>query len=483
MIVPGVLNGSQGPLFYPLNEISKGTDAWNNMPIVENHPTEGSARTPDIINEFGMGTVFNAETNGKLVAEGWFDVEKTRIVNHHLLIKLQQNKPIELSTGLYTTNVAAPKGAVFNNVAYSAIATEHRPDHLAVLPTSEGACSVKQGCGVNVNENKIEKHSDPELMSENEKSQEERRRMLNRQLSGRFTQDEPSPYIIRVFDDRLIYEAGGEIFQLNYERTDDVVTLSKEKPQKVERDEVFSVVSNVEPTSSGPTSSSGKESTPVAQNEQNEQNIDFIIANCSCWSEDDRETLNAFDPEKISAIKTGVEQNKTNETVANAARAGFVDGDDNFTFNEETGNFQKRKEPKKEEPIMNAAGQGMADQPLTTEQWMETAPPQIRSAVRNAMQIEATEKAGLIEKLTSSISDNSQKEVTTNRLNKLDLETLRDMTPMIQKPVETPSQEGRTATSYFGQASPAGITENEDFDNDDEVLDIPSSLSFAGNVE
>ena len=44
MIVSGVLNGSQGKLFYPGDEVVKNPDAWNGMPIVVNHPTKDDGR-------------------------------------------------------------------------------------------------------------------------------------------------------------------------------------------------------------------------------------------------------------------------------------------------------------------------------------------------------------------------------------------------------------------------------------------------------
>ena len=53
LIVPGVLNGSQGPLLYPLDEIQRTADAWNGMPMVVGHPTENgkpvSARSPAVL--------------------------------------------------------------------------------------------------------------------------------------------------------------------------------------------------------------------------------------------------------------------------------------------------------------------------------------------------------------------------------------------------------------------------------------------------
>ena len=69
LIVPGVLNGSRGPLLYPADEVSKNPSAWNHVPIVVYHPTENgqgiSARDPDVLNKQGIGVILRANANGK----------------------------------------------------------------------------------------------------------------------------------------------------------------------------------------------------------------------------------------------------------------------------------------------------------------------------------------------------------------------------------------------------------------------------------
>lgn len=154
MIVPGVLTGNHGPLLYPKDEIAKSAPAWNNMPIVVQHPKDNgqSARTPDVVEAQGIGTVYKAQSSdGRLVAEGWFDVERTRKVDNRILSSLQIGQPIELSTGLAVDEEAAPQGSVDGETPYNRIARNYRPDHLAILPDQKGACSIEDGCGVLVN--------------------------------------------------------------------------------------------------------------------------------------------------------------------------------------------------------------------------------------------------------------------------------------------------------------------------------------------
>lgn len=155
LIAPGVLNGSKGPLLYPPDEIGKDPTVWNHTPMVVYHPTDGgmpiSARDPEVLERQGIGYVFRAGVNndGKLIAEGWFDVEKTRAVDKRILENIRMGRPGELSTGLFTDNEA--KRGVYNSQEFHYIARNYRADHLAILPDKVGACSVKDGCGVLVN--------------------------------------------------------------------------------------------------------------------------------------------------------------------------------------------------------------------------------------------------------------------------------------------------------------------------------------------
>lgn len=156
LIVTGVLNGSKGALFYPSDEIGKDPQRWNHTPIVVYHPVVNgqnvSARDPDVLNNSGIGIVLKSHVkNGKLRAEGWFDIDATRRIDPRVLANLEANKPIELSTGLFTTNETAPQGSNYRGTTYDYIARDYVPDHLAILPDQIGACSINDGCGVLVN--------------------------------------------------------------------------------------------------------------------------------------------------------------------------------------------------------------------------------------------------------------------------------------------------------------------------------------------
>jgi len=154
MLVPGVLNGSQGPLYYPKEEVLKNVEAWNMMPLTLGHTKNEkgeyvSARNPKILEKFGLGFVFNASgKKGKLDGEAWFDVDRTNALAPGVIDKVLSNQQIELSTGLYTEQVPA-RNKKHKGRTYDAVVKNLRPDHLAVLLNEKGACSIYDGCGIN----------------------------------------------------------------------------------------------------------------------------------------------------------------------------------------------------------------------------------------------------------------------------------------------------------------------------------------------
>ena len=150
LIVPGVLNGSRGPLLYPPEHVEQSVNAWNGVPLTLGHPPGVSARSPSVLNQRRLGSLFDVRMEaGRLRGAAWFDIERLRTLAPGLEARILNGARIEVSTGLYTDNDPAPEGATFNGVPYQFIARNYRPDHLAILVDERGACSVEDGCGVN----------------------------------------------------------------------------------------------------------------------------------------------------------------------------------------------------------------------------------------------------------------------------------------------------------------------------------------------
>lgn len=164
LIVPGVLNGSDGALYYPPEEAGKTPHIWNQIPIVVYHPqvmgeaVSASHDHPSVV-ESRIGFLKNASYKDHLVSEAWFDEELTKNYDVKLAPdirihpRLTRNEPIELSTGLHVDREPTPGFCPRTGRGYDAIARNYRPDHLAVLPDQKGACNIDDGCGIFMNMN------------------------------------------------------------------------------------------------------------------------------------------------------------------------------------------------------------------------------------------------------------------------------------------------------------------------------------------
>lgn len=167
-IVPGVLHGSQGPLYYPPAEVATNVRSWDDTPLTLYHPEDPRTGAPahagaaGVLERQGIGFVRGSVYNGRLRHEAWFDLgrlrraESARALGNPgypaVLPRLLRGEPVEVSTGLYTDNLPAPRGYLdHQGRPYSGlVARNYRPDHMAVLPDQRGACSLADGCGVGV---------------------------------------------------------------------------------------------------------------------------------------------------------------------------------------------------------------------------------------------------------------------------------------------------------------------------------------------
>jgi hypothetical protein len=131
--------------------------AWNGRPVTVGHPEEGgefhTASAPDIITDWVVGQLFNAEVDGdSLKAEAWIDIEKAKRVYPGLLGMIAKGEPLDVSTGFFADDEEAT--GVSDGREYTVISRNWRPDHLALLPDEEGACNWEDGCGVRSNTNR-----------------------------------------------------------------------------------------------------------------------------------------------------------------------------------------------------------------------------------------------------------------------------------------------------------------------------------------
>lgn len=232
-----VMNG----LLYPGAELKAGVPHWNGCPAVLGHPKDDqgnflSANSPDIIEEVGVGFVYNTryDEEKRLASELW--IEEDCLSTHtDLKEALDNGEVIEVSTGLYYT--PAKGTGTFKNRKYKAIATNHKPDHLAILLNEKGACSVSDGAGfprANV--------SEEEQLEVNALSGGEITAIVSKALKKTYKQNGSAPWLVDIYptENYVVYELFNgqiesyELFKVSYKVNEDETDVTFEgAPKKV----------------------------------------------------------------------------------------------------------------------------------------------------------------------------------------------------------------------------------------------------------
>jgi hypothetical protein len=157
-IVEGVHNGE----YVSYEElVSPYADIWNGRPLPVTHPMDANnepvtAGSPTVMESSVVGFLFNVQAREDIrgiSGELWIDLVKAETVpgGSKVVQLLQAGQPLEVSTGYYTF-VDNTKGVFINprtgaEEKYTGVQVQLKPDHLALLPNDEGACSWKDGCG------------------------------------------------------------------------------------------------------------------------------------------------------------------------------------------------------------------------------------------------------------------------------------------------------------------------------------------------
>lgn len=424
MLKSRVLNGSQGALFYPSTEISAAADAWNGLPIVVYHPVLNdspvSARSPEVLDRQGIGTVFNSKANGD--AELHFDVLDTERVDNRVLQDLEAGRPIEVSTGLYTKNEVAPEGSAFEGTPYTHIARNYKPDHLAILPDQKGACSLDDGCGVLMNAavlvgfvGRTDKHVHQVIVDD--------------KGFGFASQTNLHMHTIKAF---VVQSSEGHKHSLRKESlTDSGVRNSNSK---------------------------GGGDMPKLTDEGRKKIVDGLIANECCWEEEDRETLNALNDGQLDRVQKQnkkqeqqlVTVNSKNEEYAKALKKGLTDpGGNTHTWNEEKGEWVMKPKEKGEETVINEP-----EKPLTEEQYLAQAPESVREDLSFARNEKKKQKTALISQIVANVKDEQEQARLTDKFMKRSLEDLNDMVSLLPEP--------KQPVSYAGAAGGPVVIANQE---------------------
>jgi len=445
MLTEGVHTGSGGALLYQAKDMQRAVGAWNMRPVVVYHPTingQGvSACDPDVLEGQQVGMVLNTRWDGKLRAEAWIDEQLAAKVDPRVLDALDENKPMEVSTGLFTDNVATPGD--WNGTPYDAIATNHQPDHLALLPDKIGACSVADGAGLCVwNEHAQAAGVDVTHLLAREL--DALRKMVGNAMShgdihsalatalrehvGMGTVDDMvgGPWIVDIYKTTFVYEHNSKLYRLGYKATAKVVTLSADAPQEVVRVTEYRASEDVV----GNTAPQEKENATMDRTAI----IAALIANvATSWGEDDRATLEAMDDDLLGKLSP-IENTETPVVEESTAVAPVA------------------------EVVANAA-------PVDLAGYIANAPPQLRDVLTNAVASHESAKTGLIAQITA----NAQNTFSPEFLGGKGLAELQGLAALATTPatVQVPAA---AAPMFIGQATAPGVPVANAGDDEEPLL-------------
>jgi hypothetical protein len=290
MLTEGVHAGSNGPLYYPRNELEKTPAVWNHKPIVVYHPTLNgqaiSACEPAVISRRKVGIILNTEFEagkkgqpGRLKAEAWLEINRLKEVDDRILNNIEKGEMTEISTGLFTDNEQVDGQVTINGKKekYEAIARNYRADHLAILPDEKGACSIADGAGLLRNS----AETDPGAMATVRANLSDLLKNAKPTLPTGLDVPEDAPTVRDVYPTFCVYGYGDKLYKQGFKTVDDQVSLIG-GPEEVE--------TTYTTRNSSVTNNQTSKGVDMPFNKK--QFINGLISNVAlAWTEKDRDFL------------------------------------------------------------------------------------------------------------------------------------------------------------------------------------------------
>lgn len=320
MMVEGVHSGSQGALFHSINELGKYPASWDGIPVTISHPQRNggnvSANSPEVIDTEAIGRVYNTFVDGeKLKAEAWLESNVMISRFPETLQAIKEQKPLDVSIGIFSDE--EEREGEYQGEHYIAIAHNHRPDHLALLPGEVGACSWTDGCGIRNNNKEGGKQLEILKSKEikdlakkgfaviqiNEQGFKELVSLVQTKLDTMDTNTSVY-YLEEIHDNYFVYrilgnEIGTKYFKRNYVvQADESVEFTGE-PEQVKKDVTYTnIINNKFKRTKGVTNMSEKKNEPCCPDK-----VDALIVNkLSNFTKDDKEWLNQQDEVTINKL-------------------------------------------------------------------------------------------------------------------------------------------------------------------------------------
>lgn len=413
MIKEGVLNGSDGPILYTSEELAKVPQVWNTKPVVVQHPTLNgkslSACDPDVLEKYRVGMIMNTSWDGqRLKAEAWLEPSRLEAVDSRVLNAVQNGEMMEVSTGLFPEIELKP--GVFKGRHYKGVVRNLRPDHLAILPDSIGACSIADGAGLMRNSRK-----EMELILNsfgiNRDAAHDKVRLLLRNAASAEL-GESFDFIENVFDTTFVYKTNEGLWQRNYSLQGGKAVLEG-LPVRVERDVTYKALIN---------ENQGKKK--MENTIKTKRAIVDELTPLGVRKEEDKEFLEGLGEEQLT---------KNMQTAKTAVVTPSI----------------PPTEEKKEEIVGEVKQVDNTEQVKAPSDYLEALPAEIREVLNEALSTQAEQKAKLVE----SIVANKKNILSKEQLTTLKMTELKAMAALAQ-------EEPKAKTSYAG-LGPVGNVQNE----------------------
>ena len=211
--------------------------------------------------------------------------------------------------------------------------------------------------------------------------------------------------------------------------------------------------------------------------EERAEVIEDLIENSCCWDEDDREILENLDEELLIRTAQQLENDRDYEdtvnelTTANQQQAAVI----NAMPAALAAGLAKKKKPAAAAGDEEEEEEEEAPAPtgnLSEEEWLEGAPQSIRDELSYARNMLADEKTQLIQKLTGN-ADKKQAAAAAKVYRGMSLNQLKVLAGSPAPATKVATKKHEVAPIFFGQGGGVQPTVDNQFDETEDVLDIP----------
>ena len=416
MMVEGVHIGSHGPVLHLAEELGRYPESWDGIPATIGHPQVNgqyvSANSPAVLQDWAVGRIFNTRIDDTaLRAEAWLDEECLERISEETLDHLNNGDVIEVSVGIFSDEETT--SGVWNTERYNAIARNHRPNHLALLPDEIGACSIADGCGIRVNkkgETKVTKEkivvnseNQSQVLKElnqlgfsiNEVGHNEIREKISQVVYG-FDGNGLDDYVEEVYSDYFVYSQWNnrveprmkKLYKQSYgiDSANDVKLNGD--PVHVKREVNYDAVPFV--------NTEERVITKRVIQKNNKKSMctdcvkklaDSLITNkATAWDETDREYLETQTEEQLEKMTPAV----VKEPEVNTAKAT-------------------------RDEILAV----LSEKPMTNEEFLGLASPEVRSQIEEGLELRTNQKTEMVSQIIANTEQWTEDELNAKELSEL----------------------------------------------------------------